>query len=80
MKKLAPCDLVLVEGFKNSRIPKIECVLADNATEEPIWKSNDSVVAVATDLADGDCPLPDFDIYDTGRIADYIAQLTGLGL
>ncbi len=78
--KLVPCDLVLVEGYKTSDIPKIECIRYEAATDEPIWKSNKSIVAVACDAEDAACPLPQFALDDIPKIADYVMQKTGLRL
>lgn len=80
LKKLAPCDLVLVEGYKNSDIPKIECIRVASAKEDPIWRGNDSVIAVATDERDPNCDKHQFDLGDIDGIADYIAQIMGMGL
>lgn len=71
---LSPCDLVLVEGFKQTSIAKIE--VHRPAHGKPlIWPENSSVVAVATD-APGDCPLathlPQLDLNDPDRIALFI--------
>lgn len=78
LNKLAPCDLVLVEGFKNTTIPKIECIRLASRDEAPVWTQNDSVVALATDHRIDDCPLPQIDIDDVSEIADHITQMTGL--
>jgi molybdopterin-guanine dinucleotide biosynthesis protein B len=62
LTRLAPCDFVLVEGYKESHIPKIEvyrCGLG-----KPRFQGGDpDIVAVATDqagpLAAGQLPLND---------------------
>ena len=76
--KLAPCDLVLVEGFKASSISKIETIRADAVTERAVWRQNKSVVAVASDTTIKDCQLPTFALDDISSIANHIAQKTGL--
>ena len=76
--KMAPCDLVLVEGFKSSAIPKIECIRIGTSDSEPIWMSNKSVVALATDEETDTGERPQFHLDEIDRIADYISQLTGL--
>lgn len=80
LAKLAPCELVLVEGFKNTTIPKIECIRQETVDGPSVWQQNASVVALATDHEIADCPLPQIDLDDTETIADHIAQKTGLGL
>jgi molybdopterin-guanine dinucleotide biosynthesis protein B len=67
---LSPCDLVLVEGFKQTPISKLE-VHRPALGKPPIWPENKSVVAVATD-APLDCPLPQLDLNDPAAIAQFI--------
>ncbi|MGI9355845.1 MAG: molybdopterin-guanine dinucleotide biosynthesis protein B [Rhizobiaceae bacterium] len=76
--RLSPCDLVLVEGYKSSSIPKIECIREAGIKGAPIWKANTSVVAIATDMPVPGCSLPSFDIDAIEDMADYITQLLGL--
>ena len=76
--RLSPCDLVLVEGYKSSTIPKIECIRKVNAKNDQIWRSNKSVVALASEITVIDCPLSRFDIDAVEDMTDYIAQLLGL--
>ena len=78
ISRLGSCDIVLVEGYKSEPHPKIECV--GDSSETPLWRTNKSIVAVANDSDDEDCPLPQFRRDDVAGIADYIAQMTGLGL
>lgn len=80
LAKLAPCDLVIVEGFKSSDVPKIECQRGKESNEKAIWQSNRSIVALACEYNDSDCQLPQFSLDDIPGIADYIAQTSGLGL
>ncbi len=67
---LSPCDLVLVEGFKQTSIPKLE-VHRPAYGKPPIWTENPSVVAVATDAA-VDCHLPLLDLNDPDAIVAFI--------
>ncbi len=80
LSKLAPCDLILVEGFKNVDFPKLECILTKNQIDEPVWHQNKSVIATASDQIDSNCELPQFQLDDVSKIADYISQKMGLGL
>ncbi|MBA3034439.1 MAG: molybdopterin-guanine dinucleotide biosynthesis protein B [Gammaproteobacteria bacterium] len=73
---LSPCDLVLVEGFKQTTIPKLE-VHRPAHGKPPIWPDNPSVIVVATDAAVGqlvDCPLPQLDLNDVDAIATFILK------
>ncbi|MEL7106900.1 MAG: molybdopterin-guanine dinucleotide biosynthesis protein B [Pseudomonadota bacterium] len=69
--RLSPVDLVLVEGYKRDRHPKIEAWRAVNAN--PLIADDDPTVrAVAADaLLERDQPV--FDLDDTHAIADFIA-------
>jgi molybdopterin-guanine dinucleotide biosynthesis adapter protein len=74
LAQLAPVDLVLVEGFKRDRHPKIEVWRA--ATGKPlIARDDDSIIAVATELdaPPPDCPVPLIDLNDAGAVARLIA-------
>lgn len=68
---LAPCDLVIVEGFKSEgHVPRIEVRRTSN-TEPPIFPHDPNVVAVAADHR-VDTPLPLLDLNDAAKIADFI--------
>jgi molybdopterin-guanine dinucleotide biosynthesis protein B len=67
---LSPCDLVLVEGFKQTSISKIE-VHRPAHGRPPIWPENTSIVAVASDVS-LDCPLPCLDLNDPDAVTDFI--------
>jgi molybdopterin-guanine dinucleotide biosynthesis protein B len=67
---LAPCDLVLVEGFKQTSVSKIE-VHRPAHGRPPIWPENTSIVAVASDVP-LDCPLPCLDLNDADAVTDFI--------
>lgn len=74
LAKLAPVDLVLVEGYKRDSHPKIEAHRGE--TGNPLI-GDETVRAFAADSAlDVDRPL--FDLDDTGAIADFL--LADLGL
>ena len=76
LQRLAPVDLILVEGYKRDAHPKVEAHRA--ATGNPLIAPQDATVrAVASDV-----PLtldrPVFDLNDTAAIADFILQEVGL--
>jgi molybdopterin-guanine dinucleotide biosynthesis protein B len=76
---MSPCDLLLVEGYKATPIPKLE--VHRTANGKPFnWPENDSVMAVATSAADrpADCPLPWLDLDDHDAIAAFILEKTEL--
>jgi molybdopterin-guanine dinucleotide biosynthesis protein B len=72
MKLLAPCDLVIVEGFKSEgHIPRIEVRRMTNS-EPPLFPHDPNVIAVAADHAI-ETRLPLLDLNDAAKIADFIA-------
>jgi molybdopterin-guanine dinucleotide biosynthesis protein B len=71
--QLAPCDLVLVEGFKSEgQFPRIEVRRTTNA-EPPIFPRDPKVIAVAADHAI-DTALPVLDLNDAAKIAAFIVD------
>lgn len=74
--RLAPCDLLIVEGFKFVPIPKIEVWRA--ATGEAMLHPKDrDIVAVATD-AKIETKLPVLDLNDPGAVAAFVLSHLGL--
>lgn len=72
LRLLAPCDLVLIEGYKAAPVPKVE-VHRPGHGKPPLWPENSHVVAVATD-GEIDCPLPRLDLDDAAAIAAFILE------
>lgn len=70
LARFSPCDLVLVEGFKNEPIPKLEVHRAANG-KAPLFPDNPQVVAVASDdlLVTG---LPRFGLDEVAAMAELI--------
>lgn len=75
--RLAPCDLVLIEGFKSATHPKIEAHRAATG-ETMLSPKNDTIRAIASDTRLTESQLPVFDLDDTASIADFIAKATGM--
>ena len=76
LARLSPVDLVLVEGYKRDRHPKVEAFRAE--TGNPLIAADDPTIrAVAADS-----PIkidrPVFDLNDTVAIADFILGEVGL--
>ena len=76
LSRLAPVDLVLVEGFKTHAFPKIE-VHRPALGKPPIWPGQPGIVAVASDADLPDCDRPVLRLDDPAAIAvfilDYVA-------
>lgn len=76
VKRISPCDLLLVEGFKHAPIPKLEVWRKE--TGEPLLHPNDPhIVAVASD-AKVETKLPLLDLNDPDGVARFIVEKMGL--
>lgn len=74
--RMAPVDLILVEGYKRDAHPKVEVWRAE--TGHPLIQPGDPLVrAVATD-ASLTLPVPVLDLNDTKAVADFILREVGL--
>lgn len=78
LARIAPCDLVLIEGYKREPVPKIEARRLEAANREPLAPGDPHIVAIAADHAVEGSAIPVFDLDDTVAIADFIAQKVGL--
>ena len=76
LARLAPADLVLIEGFKMDNHPKIECFrkVAGHELRAP---EDPTIHAIAADC-DLDATVPVFALDDTTAILDFIATEVGL--
>lgn len=76
LRHFAPCDVVIVEGWKHHAMPKIE--VHRKLSEKPLLFPNDtSVVAVASDESLATA-LPQFDLDDAEAVAQFIIKYLGL--
>lgn len=76
LTKLSPVDLVLVEGYKRDRHPKIEAFRGETGNDL-IAPQDDTIRAVASDTV-LELDRPVYDLNDTGAIADFIQSELGL--
>lgn len=77
LRQLTEVDLVLVEGYKRDRHPKIEAHRAE--TGQPLIAVDDPTIrAIASDSGATVDRCPTFDLNDTREIADFIAGELGL--
>lgn len=76
IERLSPCDLLLVEGFKHERIPKLE-VYRQEVGESLLHPHDGNIVAVASDKK-VDAKLPQFDLNRPEAIAEFILRHVGL--
>ena len=73
---IAPCDLLLVEGYKHEPIPKLE-VYRSVVGESLLFPQDAHIVAVASDQH-VDTLLPQFSLDDAPAIAAFIVRHAGL--
>jgi molybdopterin-guanine dinucleotide biosynthesis protein B len=68
LRRLSPCDLVLVEGFKTERHPKLE-VFRAAVGKAPLHPQDDRIVAIASDQDFPDVTIPVVDLNDIAAVA-----------
>jgi molybdopterin-guanine dinucleotide biosynthesis protein B len=72
MGRLSPCDLVLVEGYKQAPIPKLE-VFRPSVGKPPLHPRDANILAVASDRPAGlALALPVFHLDDQEAIAAFV--------
>ncbi len=78
LARLAPCDLVLVEGYKREDHMRIEVRRLDAKQRTPLAAGDPGIVAIAADHAIEDTGLPVFELDAVAGIADFVELKTGL--
>ncbi|MER8401032.1 molybdopterin-guanine dinucleotide biosynthesis protein B [Mesorhizobium sp. M0306] len=78
LSRLAPSDIVLVEGYKREAHKKIETRRLEAKDRTPLSAGDPHIVAIASDFPIVGVDLPAFDLDDTNSIADFIERATGL--
>jgi molybdopterin-guanine dinucleotide biosynthesis protein B len=77
LAKLAPSDLVIVEGYKHGTHEKIE--VRNLSLDHPKLAGSDpTIVAIAANGAIADAPVPVFDRDHVEALSDFIIQHMGL--
>lgn len=80
LRLLSPCDLVLVEGFKSTPVPKLEVHRPSHGCPL-IFPDNPNIVAIATD-ATPERPVPSglthLDMNDPDAVTEFILRFTEL--
>lgn len=80
--RLAPCDLVIVEGYKSAPIPKIEARRREAGGHLPLADTDANVIAIAADHP-GDHAArsggrPVFSLDDAAGLAEFLVATLGL--
>ena len=76
LARLAPCDLVLIEGFKQEPVPKLEVYRPENG-KPPLFPERSDIVAVASDVALA-TSLPRLALDDVAGIAEFVMKFLQL--
>ncbi|WP_312994153.1 molybdopterin-guanine dinucleotide biosynthesis protein B [Achromobacter animicus] len=76
LARLSPADLVLVEGFKQAAIPRIE-VYRPALGKPPLHTEDPTFVAVVTD-APLNIALPCLPLNEPTQVADFLCRTLGL--
>lgn len=76
IKLIAPCDLLLIEGYKREPLDKLE-VYRSTLGEALLFPQDPRIIAIAGDQR-VDTELPQFSIDDVSAIAAFIRRQVGL--
>ncbi|MEM9330689.1 MAG: molybdopterin-guanine dinucleotide biosynthesis protein B [Pseudomonadota bacterium] len=76
-QKFSKCDLVLVEGYKKEKFPKIE-IIEPKSSQKRLWIDDKNVVALACDEPQEACHLPQFGRDQVVEISDFILKFSGI--
>jgi molybdopterin-guanine dinucleotide biosynthesis protein B len=72
LRRLSPCDLVLVEGFKTERHPKLE-VFRASVGKAPLHPDDDRIVAIASDQEIPNTRVPVVDLNNIAAVAERVS-------
>ncbi|OGQ87730.1 MAG: molybdopterin-guanine dinucleotide biosynthesis protein B [Deltaproteobacteria bacterium RIFOXYC2_FULL_48_10] len=70
---LSGVDIILAEGFKSQKLPKIEIFRTAGGHKEPLSMQDDTLIAFVTD-SDFQPDVPLFGLEDIGGLADFIEE------
>jgi molybdopterin-guanine dinucleotide biosynthesis adapter protein len=73
LARVSPCDLILIEGFKTERHPKME-VFRVATGKTPLHQEDRRIVAIASDQGFPDAGVPVVDLNHTAAVADLIYE------
>ncbi|WP_306143621.1 molybdopterin-guanine dinucleotide biosynthesis protein B [Roseibium sp. MMSF_3412] len=74
LARLAPCDLVMIEGYKREDHPKIEARRLETVDRGALAPQDPNIMAIASDHALPGETLPVFDLDDVPSMADFIER------
>jgi molybdopterin-guanine dinucleotide biosynthesis protein B len=73
LRRLSPCDLILVESFKSGALPKLE-VFRQAAGKQPLHPDDPRIVALASDRPFPEAGIPAADLNDVEAVADLVCR------
>jgi molybdopterin-guanine dinucleotide biosynthesis adapter protein len=73
LRRVSPCDLVLIEGYKSERHPKLE-VFREATGKPPLHPTDERIVAVASDQPIPGLQIPRVDLNDITAVAELILK------
>ena len=76
--RFAPCDLILVEGYKREGHKKIETRRTEGRSGGRLTTGDPSIVAIASDYPILDETVPVYELDDIAALADLIERETEL--
>ena len=76
LARLAPADVVIVEGFKTATIPTIEVCVPLSGRECRFPRNKHIVVLVSDEPIEA--PLPRFRVADVAGLVDHLSRVMGL--
>src|SRR5690606_21788765 len=80
LERMAPADIVIVEGYKREGHKKIEARRRDSRSQERLSAGDPAIVAVAADVPQPDEALPVFGLDDVAAIADFVERALDMPL
>ncbi len=78
LDRLAPCDIVIIEGYKRENHAMIETRRRGARETTPMTAINPNIVAIAADRPVAGESLPVFALDDIAAIADFVEIHTGI--
>jgi len=73
LRRISPCDLVLIEGFKREPYPKLEVFRAE-AGKPPLHPADPHIVGLAATGSQPTAAIPVIDLDDVTAIADLVCD------
>jgi molybdopterin-guanine dinucleotide biosynthesis protein B len=73
LRRLSPCDLVLIEGYKSEGHSKLE-VFREATGKAPLYPTDSRIVAVASDRPLPELRIPSADLNDIAAVASLVLQ------